>query len=116
MQSNINLHIHTTHSDGGSSPAENVYLLKESRVTVFSITDHDKVDGNIEASILAEEYGLTHISGIELSCSFADEEIGLDESWVMHILGLDIKLSLMRDKLIELDDRKQCQQVNAIPT
>ena len=107
--SNINLHIHTTHSDGGNTPAEIVVMLKEAGVTVFSITDHDNIDGNIEAAALAKEYGLTHINGIELSCYFADGELGLDESWVIHILGYDFDLDLMRDKLSELENRKHEQ-------
>ena len=109
MSSNINFHIHTTHSDGGNSPAEIVAMLKAAGVTAFSITDHDNIDGNVEAAALAKEYGLTHINGIELSCSFADGEIGLDESWVVHILGFGIDLDLMRVRLSELENRKHMQ-------
>ena len=103
----MNLHIHTTHSDGGNTPAEVVAMLKEAGVTTFAITDHDTVAGSMEAAAAAKEAGLTHINGIELSCCFADGEIGLDESWVIHILGLGIDIELMRWKLAELEDRKQ---------
>jgi len=106
MPSTINLHIHTTHSDGGDTVADIVAMLKDAGVTTFSITDHDTVEGNVEAAILAKEHGLTHINGIELSCCFADGEIGLDESWVIHILGYGFDLDLMRDKLVELENRK----------
>ena len=109
MSSNINLHIHTTYSDGGNTPAEVVAMLKDTGVTTFSITDHDTVEGNVEAAALAEEHGLTHINGIELSCCFADGEIGLDESWVIHILGYGFDLELMRDKLAELGNKKHTQ-------
>ena len=106
MPSTINLHIHTTHSDGGNTPAEIVAMLKEAGVTTFSITDHDTVEGNVEAAALAKEQGLTHINGIELSCCFADGEIGLDESWVIHILGYGFDLDLMRGELAKLDNKK----------
>ena len=109
MPSNINLHIHTTLSDGGNTPAEIVAMLKEAGVTTFSITDHDTVEGNIEAAALAKEHGLTHINGIELSCCFADGELGLDESWVIHILGYGFDIDLMRDKLVELESKKHTQ-------
>ena len=52
----INLHIHTTYSDGGNTPAEIVAMLKDAGVTTFSITDHDTVEGNVEAAALAKEY------------------------------------------------------------
>ena len=64
LNSSINLHIHTTYSDGGNTPAEVVAMLKSAGVTAFSITDHDKVAGNIEAAALAKKHGLNHISHI----------------------------------------------------
>jgi len=106
MPSTINLHIHTTHSDGGDTVADIVAMLKNAGVTTFSITDHDTAEGNAEAAILAKEQGLTHINGIELSCCFSDGEIGLDESWTMHILGYGFDLDLMKAKLAELENRK----------
>jgi len=81
-------------------------MLKDAGVTTFSITDHDAVEGNVEAAALAKEHGLTHINGIELSCCFADGEIGLNESWIIHILGYGFDIDLMRDKLVELENRK----------
>jgi len=106
MHSTINIHIHTTHSDGGNTPAEIIAMLKDAGVTTFSITDHDTVEGNVEAAALAQACGLTHINGIELSCCFADGEIGLDESWVIHVLGYGFNLGLMRGKLAELENKK----------
>jgi len=105
MNNKINLHIHTTHSDGGNTPAEIIAMLKDVGVTTFSITDHNTVDGNMEAAALAKEHGLTHINGIELSCSFAGGEIGLDESWIIHILGYGFDLDLMRNKLAQLENK-----------
>jgi len=96
MSSTMNFHIHTTYSDGGNTPVEIMAMLKSAGVKFFSITDHDNIEGNVEAAALADEYGLRHINGIELSCCFADGEIGLDESWVIHILGYRIDLELMR--------------------
>jgi predicted metal-dependent phosphoesterase TrpH len=107
MNSAINLHIHTTHSDGGNTPAEVVAMLEKAGVTVFAITDHDQVEGNAEAAVLAGEHGLTHINGIELSCCFADGEIGFDESWVAHILGFGFDLDRMRSKLEEMKIERQ---------
>jgi len=82
-------------------------MLKKAGVTTFAITDHNTVEGNAEAAAYAREHGLTHINGIELSCCFANGEIGLDESWVAHILGLGIDLDLMNEKYHTLQQEKQ---------
>ncbi|MDR3293132.1 MAG: PHP domain-containing protein [Clostridiales bacterium] len=109
MKSKINFHIHTTHSDGGKTPAEVVALLAETVVEYFAITDHDKVTGNIEAAEAAVQYGLKHIGGIELSCCFADGEIGFDESWACHILGLGIDAAKMQAELTRIEAEKDVQ-------
>lgn len=43
--SRIDLHLHTTHSDGSLSPAEVLRLAHKARVTALAITDHDIVSG-----------------------------------------------------------------------
>jgi hypothetical protein len=107
MTTSINFHIHTTHSDGENTTAEVVSSLKEKGVTTFAITDHDCVDGNIEAAILAKKFNMAHINGIEFSCCFSDCEIGLDESWTIHILGLGFNLGKMKSKLEVIESEKQ---------
>jgi predicted metal-dependent phosphoesterase TrpH len=109
MKSKVNFHIHTTHSDGGKTPAEVVALLRNAGVEYFSVTDHDEVEGNIDAAKFAAEAGLKHINGIELSCCFADGEIGLDESWMVHILGLGIDVAKMREALTRIETEKDKQ-------
>lgn len=106
MKSNVNFHIHTTRSDGGKTVAEVVEDLCKAGVGYFAVTDHDTVEGNPEAAKLALEYGLKHFNGIELSCCFADGEIGLDESWVCHIVGLGFNLEKMRVKLKQIEEEK----------
>jgi len=96
MKSNINLHIHTTYSDGGKTVAEIVDGLKMAGVKYFSITDHDDIRGNAEAVTLAKKHGMECCNGVELSCCFSDGEIGLDSSYVCHIVGLDFDLQKMQ--------------------
>ncbi|MDR3263747.1 MAG: PHP domain-containing protein [Clostridiales bacterium] len=106
MKSKVNFHIHTTHSDGGKTPVEIAALLADAGVKYFAITDHDQVSGNTEAAEQAARHGLKHIDGIELSCCFADGEIGLDESWVVHILGLGVDIAKMQAELIRIEGEK----------
>ncbi|MDR2634596.1 MAG: PHP domain-containing protein, partial [Clostridiales bacterium] len=106
MKSAVNFHIHTTHSDGGKTPAEVVALLADAGVKYFAITDHDQITGNTAAASLATKYGLEHINGIELSCCFSNGEIDLDESWNCHILGLGIDMVKMRTELARIQIEK----------
>jgi hypothetical protein len=63
----IDLHSHTTASDGSLTPAELVALAKRSDLTALGITDHDTFDGYEEALPIAREYGLHLVQGIELN-------------------------------------------------
>lgn len=78
----IDLHTHSTASDGQYSPAELMRLAKENGVTVTALTDHDTISGIEEAQTEAERIGLKFFSGIEIS---TDSEFGS-----MHILGYNI--------------------------
>lgn len=76
---NIDLHTHTTSSDGLLSPIEVVRRAKLNDVKYLAITDHDTTSGLEEAISEAKNSGLTLIPGIELSTSHNRESI--------HILG-----------------------------
>ncbi|ETX10854.1 phosphotransferase [Marinomonas ushuaiensis DSM 15871] len=63
----VDLHTHSTRSDGRLSPTELVDLAVEQDVSLFALTDHDTLDGLVEASQRAAEHGLSFINGVELS-------------------------------------------------
>jgi predicted metal-dependent phosphoesterase TrpH len=63
----VDLHSHSTRSDGRLSPTELVDLAAEQDVSLFALTDHDTLDGLTEASQRAKEHGLSFINGVELS-------------------------------------------------
>src|SRR6266496_895302 len=75
----IDLHTHTTASDGSLSPTDLVQLAKQQGVAALAITDHDSVQGLPEAIAAGALTGVAIIPGIEISCLY--EEIEL------HILG-----------------------------
>ena len=76
----VDLHLHTTLSDGNLSPAELVRFCSEKGLKVIAITDHDSTNGIIEAVAAARSLGkITVIPGVELSA----EEKGLE----VHVLG-----------------------------
>lgn len=75
----IDLHLHTTHSDGSVIPAEVLALAKKAGVTALAITDHDIVDGIPEAIAVGAQLDIEIIPGVEVSSLYGDSEI--------HILG-----------------------------
>jgi len=83
--SRIDLHTHTTFSDGTFSPTELVGLAAEKSIKVIAITDHDNFDGVLEAVKCGKEKNVTIVSGIEMSTDFESKEI--------HILGLFIDIN-----------------------
>lgn len=79
----IDLHAHTTASDGSLSPAELVTLAKRNGLAALAITDHDTFDGYEAALPLARELGLDLVRGIELNSRL---EIS-SERRSAHLLG-----------------------------
>ena len=77
---NVDLHLHTTASDGSDTPAELVAKARSKGISVIAITDHDTLAGSVEA-ISQPHSGVEIITGIEFSCCSA--EGGFD----CHILG-----------------------------
>lgn len=76
----VDLHLHTTFSDGTLTPTQIVRLCAERGLKVICISDHDTTNGVPEALHAASAYpNLTVIPGIELSCDIPGNEI--------HILG-----------------------------
>jgi predicted metal-dependent phosphoesterase TrpH len=73
----IDLHIHTSASDGLLSPEEVVKIAKECRLSAISITDHDAIGGFVEAKEKASELGIELVSGVELSVAHKGDDFHL---------------------------------------
>lgn len=79
MKKHIDLHIHTSYSDGGLIPSEVVIMAKKMNLLAIAITDHNTINGIREAQKEAKKLGIKVLEGIELDTTFA----GYD----FHILG-----------------------------
>jgi 3',5'-nucleoside bisphosphate phosphatase len=66
----IDLHTHSTASDGTQSPADLVGLAAAAELDVVALTDHDSMAGWPEASVAAEAHGISVVPGIEISTTF----------------------------------------------
>jgi 3',5'-nucleoside bisphosphate phosphatase len=67
----VDLHLHSTASDGALAPAELVALCAERGLTLMALTDHDSVDGVAEAAHAASRLGVSLLAGAELSTRWA---------------------------------------------
>jgi len=78
----IDLHAHTTHSDGSFSPGELVREAKRVGLSAVAVTDHDNCGGCAEAKAEGERLGIEVVPGIEISTRFGV---------AVHILGFYIQ-------------------------
>lgn len=75
----IDLHVHSTYSDGCLTPSRIVEHAHQLGLTALALTDHDTLDGIPEALVRGTELGITILPGIEMSCSLDQGEY--------HMLG-----------------------------
>lgn len=81
----VDLHNHTTVSDGTLSPKEFIELAVARGIKIIAVTDHDTVGGYPFLQEYGKERDITIIPGIEFSCD--ETKRGFDE---VHVLGLFI--------------------------
>jgi predicted metal-dependent phosphoesterase TrpH len=82
MPLQYDLHSHSIASDGTLSPFELVTAAHAAGVDVLALTDHDTLDGLVEAGQTARELGLQLVPGVEISVSW--------QSQTIHVLGLNV--------------------------
>ncbi len=92
----VDLHIHTTFSDGNSTVEEVMGFAAEKRLAAVSITDHDCTDAYPLATKLGASMGIEVIPGVELSSDIQGTDI--------HILGyyIDVDNPVFKQKLCEM--------------
>ena len=83
MASFVDLHCHSTASDGTFAPADVVRLARDSGLAGLALTDHDTIGGVAEAAAEAQKLGLAFLPGIEISCEYP-------HPGTMHILGYGV--------------------------
>ncbi len=79
MNSGVDLHTHSTASDGIYGPAELLRRAGEASLRVLALTDHDNTDGIPEAAEAARRLGIDFIPGIEINTDISGGEV--------HVLG-----------------------------
>lgn len=84
----VDLHIHSTYSDGSFSVEEIIKNAKNIGLTTISITDHDTIEQIPDCITFGKKYGITVIPGIELSCIYKIKSLNKNKG--LHLLGYRI--------------------------
>jgi len=79
---NADLHCHSNVSDGLLAPADVARRAHAGDVTVWSLTDHDELGGQLEARNAAEALGMRYLAGVEISVTWAGR--------TLHVVGLGV--------------------------
>jgi predicted metal-dependent phosphoesterase TrpH len=86
----VDLHMHSTASDGSRSPRDVVQAAKNAGLAAIALTDHDTVGGLAEAQAAGHELGVRVVNGIELSAVEGEAET--------HVLGLHLRDTLIIER------------------
>ena len=100
----VDLHVHTTASDGLFSPAGVVQLAEEAGFKGTAITDHDTVEGIEEARAEGKKRGIEVVPGVEISTMWQGKEI--------HMLGYHI--DMYDNRLLKILKNSKKPGINAI--
>ncbi len=97
----IDLHCHSSFSDGIFTPLQLLEMAEKERLTIFSITDHDSVRGTAIANKESVNYSLSYITGIEISARYKQEKI--------EILGYNFNAdnSAFKQSLVKLQNARR---------
>lgn len=88
----VDLHSHSTASDGANTPAEVVETAARAGLTALALTDHDTLAGVAAAMDAGEQLGVRVVAGVELSLMDGENEV--------HMLGLHIsRIPALQDEL-----------------
>jgi 3',5'-nucleoside bisphosphate phosphatase len=115
----IDLHTHTTVSDGGDSPTELVNKAAAAGLRAIAVTDHDNDSGCDEAVAAGDQVGVEVVRGVEISCDVDDlRERGFETTArpTMHLLGYFIPESdnPLTSALAELQDARANRNVHIV--
>ena len=108
----IDLHVHSTYSDGTMSPAELLKLAEEKDLAAFALTDHDATNGLDELLALSAASDVEVVPGIEITTAVPGKDI--------HVLGYYINYhrpelqKFLKDLIWKREDRniKMCERLH----
>jgi len=110
----IDLHIHSTSSDGTMSPADLVKYAYQKGLSAIAITDHDTIAGVDEAVAAGSALGIEVVPGIELSAKYTEHNVHL-LGYLFDYQNKDLLVSLGRLQTGRLErNKKIIAKLNAL--
>lgn len=94
----VDLHAHSTASDGALRPADAVAAAHAVGLAAFALTDHDTLGGIPEAQAAADACGLRLIPGVELSVHQGSDEVHLLGLHIRDVAAMQARLEVYRDR------------------
>jgi predicted metal-dependent phosphoesterase TrpH len=113
QQAEVDLHMHSTASDGALPPAQVVAAARAAGLAAIALTDHDTMAGVPEAVEAADAVGIRVIPGVELSAHDGAEEIHILALHVKRTGPLESRLAYFRTAR-ELRARKIVERLNSL--
>lgn len=97
----VDLHMHSTFSDGRYTPTRLVREAAANGIGIVALTDHDSWNGVDEAKSVGEELGVRVLTGVELSTQFENDSV--------HILGYHVHMDCvpLHEKMQEMRRRRE---------
>ena len=105
----VDLHTHSNISDGTLSPEQLVRAANEVGIHTLALTDHDTMDGLIQAEEIAKELGIQLISGVEISSQWSRP--ATNKTYGVHIVALNMQNPA--PLLVLLEQQKQIRAIRA---
>ena len=104
----VDLHTHSTFSDGTFTPTELVMYAKEKGIKAIALTDHDTIEGLEEGANAAQKEGIEFINGIE----YAVDCVGCE----IHVLGLciDRHSKYLQDEIVKLKETRHARNLKML--
>jgi predicted metal-dependent phosphoesterase TrpH len=111
----VDLHIHSTYSDGSFTPKEVVELARAKGLKALAITDHDTVKGVAEALAAGEDSGIEVVPAVELSIKNEPEK----DFVALHLLGYfidhqDEELYDILDRIVQARIEQKIRQIKVL--
>jgi len=106
-EQHVDLHAHSTASDGSKSPTALVTAAKAAGLSAIALTDHDTMAGVSEAVSAGASLGIRVVPGVELSA--------IDEDREVHLLGLHVhRPNALQDALQKFRERRHARALQIV--
>lgn len=100
----LDLHIHSTYSDGTETPETIFKISKEKELEIISITDHDNIESQHEAIQFSKGYNINYLTGVEIGCEFNS---------LLDVLGYGISIdnNSLKNQLNEIQSYRKNRNI-----